>query len=111
MEYKDRFNDHLEHVWSSKGADDLKRRIARGDYVGESKEAAEAFLGQKAKEAINRYLLSPDHSALRAASAAEKANKLMGEANATAQSARRIAGFAVLVALIAIAAQIFDVKL
>jgi hypothetical protein len=111
MENKELFNDHLEQVWTSKGREELKRRIARGVYAGESKERAVAFLSRKAEEDVTRYLLSPDHSALRAAAAAETANKLMEDANATARSARRIAGFAVLVALIALAAQVFDIKL
>lgn len=111
MEFKEKFTEHLNFVWSTKGGDELRKRLARGDYVGESAQAVEAFLKGKAEEAAMRYLLSPDHSALREANAAEQANRLMAEANKTAQSARRIAGFAVLVALIALAAQIFDVKL
>lgn len=111
MENEEAFNEHLESVWTAKGADELRKRITRGVYVGESAALTEAFLKRKAEEAVTRYLLSPDHSALRAAAAAEKSNRLMEEANATAKSARRIAGFAVVVALIALAAQIYDLKL
>lgn len=110
MKYEEKFRRHLDFVWA-KDHHELKRCLDRGDYIGEAREAVEAFLKEKQNEATERYLLSPDYSALRAASAAEKSNKLMEEANATARSAMRVAVFAVLVAVVALAAQVFGIKL
>lgn len=110
MKYKEKFKEHLDFVWVNQGGDELRKRLARGDYLGESALQAEAFLKEKAEEAVARYLLSPEHSALREANAAERSNALMADANRTAQGARRIAGLAVVVALLALAAQIFDWK-
>lgn len=110
MRHEEALNQYFEKIWAQEGVDGFRKRIDRGDYTGDRLEVANTFLQRKTSEAFVKLQLSPEYSALRGANAAEKANALMAEANKTAQSARRIAGFAVLVSLLALAAQILDVK-
>lgn len=44
MDLSEKFQQHLEHVCSTKGLGELEKRISRGDYLGPSLEAARSFV-------------------------------------------------------------------
>lgn len=99
-------NLSLEMYCRENGVPALQKRIERGDFVGHEEEMARAFVAQKAAEAVTRYQLSPENSALRQANAAEQSNKLSAEANRKASRAYAMSALAVVVSLAALVIQL-----
>lgn len=96
----------LEMYCRENGVQALQQRIERGDFFGRDEEMARAFVAQKAAEAVTRYQLSPEYSALRQANAAEQSNKLSAEANKKASRAYAMSVLAVVVSLVALVIQL-----
>ena len=96
----------LEIYCRDNGLPALQKRIERGDFVGHEQDMALAFVAQKAAEALTRYQLSPEYSALRQANAAEQSNRLSAEANKKASRAYVMSALAVVVSLVALVIQL-----
>lgn len=106
MSPDDQFDKAMEKLCSKRGIQALQQSIERGDFVGEQEAKARAFLSKKAVEAVTRYQLSPEYSALRQANAAEQANKLSAAANAKAHRAYVMSAIAVFVSLVGLVIQL-----
>ncbi|QNP59451.1 hypothetical protein [Paenacidovorax monticola] len=102
----DQFDNAMEKYCSKYGVGALQQRVERGDFIGEQEAKARAFLSKKAQEALTRYQLSPEYSALRQANAAEQANKLSAAANAKAHRAYVMSAIAVVVSLVGLVIQL-----
>ncbi|KEH07848.1 hypothetical protein GY14_24140 [Delftia tsuruhatensis] len=101
MDLSEKFQQHLEHVCSTKGLGELEKRINRGDYMGPSLEAARSFVSTQKSLRLQTYMLIPEYSALRQANAAEQSNK-------TSRLALGVSILAVVVSLVALALQVFQ---
>lgn len=101
MSPDDQFDKALEKFCSKHGIQALQQSIERGDFVGEQEAKARAFLSKKIKEAVARYKLSPEYSALRQANAAE-------QANTTARRAYVMSVIAVVVSLFGLVIQLIN---
>lgn len=80
----DDFDETMERFVAKRGLAEMKRMLARGDFVNGQELKAQAFIDRKDAEARAAYLVSPEYAAVRQANAAERANSIASRSLAVA---------------------------
>lgn len=95
------FDRTFERFVRKNGLAEMKRMLARGDFVNGQEVEAEAFIAKKESEALAAYHASSEYAAVRQANAAERANAIAARSLA-------IAFLALAVSIVALLLPIFS---